>query len=346
MESKHEAQTGLSKVITVRPALLGLVIGSIIATGLTSVLATVAWSEPQTPCPLPGSKETAEDCPWASWSRDLEAGAKFEALSPGFAKILESFRKAPGPLSIWGETLNYDENIKSEIVPAKILEELTRRTGVPIPRTWKPGVTVVHAGVEHTFGYLFANKETPFGFKRARWVTDDIEVGFGLSRGGLGPVPAEGNLLANVSYFLASTLEALDGFRALPKFADSGISKELRSLPYAKLSSKRLEETFKLTSPRGGEGDFVLRTDLVPFPNVVAGKKNTHLLIYSVLNHATKRAQVFTAFPVEEGFAGRVFDPAQMGPSVPIRTRYNAWIPGLTDAAQPILGKRERARGH
>ncbi|MHB0997568.1 MAG: hypothetical protein ACYC2I_14490, partial [Elusimicrobiales bacterium] len=151
-------------------------------------------------CPAPG--ERAEDCPWAGAARAMAAaadkGGSLEAVLssqvPGILRQLEADRSVPGLLRLWGRSINYDELAKGQIVHPAILDLLAGRLGAP-----RPSGRIVHAGFEHTYGYLFSLLPTKFGFKRARWVRPDIEDGLGLPRGAAGPAPARGTLLANVT---------------------------------------------------------------------------------------------------------------------------------------------------
>jgi hypothetical protein len=69
-----------------------------------------------------------------------------------------------------------------------------------------------------------------------------------------------------------------------------------------------------------------LRTDLVAFPS--GGVSNAYWLVYSVKQG--DRAQLISAFPVAEGFYDTVVNPAQLGENQPIKTRYNAYVEGIT----------------
>ena len=87
----------------------------------------------------------------------------------------------------WGPTLirnwNYDLNASGEfakaaIVNPLILQMIERTANFPVildPREPR----IVHAGFEHTYGYIFSTLKTPYGYKRARWVRNEIETGFG-----------------------------------------------------------------------------------------------------------------------------------------------------------------------
>src|SRR5205823_4357190 len=108
---------------------------------------------------------------------------------------------------LWGTSINYDELAKAIIVHPAILRALdksfvshapmevqnidaqapesvatARLLGVA-PTHDPAGHPLAHAGMEHTYGYLFSVLKTSFGYKRARWVSGESERGFGLKTG-------------------------------------------------------------------------------------------------------------------------------------------------------------------
>ena len=278
--------------------------------------------------PAPAAAETAEDNPWAGDARLLiEKSAAKEDLGKVFADkiqgILEQLnrdRSNTGALKLWGESLNYDEMAKATIVDDGILGFLSSRLGVA-----QPNCKVVHAGMEHTYGYLFSVLPTKFGFKRARWVRPDIEEGFGLPKGSVGPLSAEGTLLANVSC-LAGGIALKDdpAASALLNRARPFCSAAMLELTANGLRRTRLTEEVQLPGGRA----VALRTDLVRFQKRSGG--NTHLLVYSVYDSAAKRAFLITAFPVNEAFVENTLSPANLGENKPVQTRYNAYVEGFT----------------
>ena len=284
--------------------------------------------------------ETALDCPWAGIARLLSAKAAAKeplapvvsAYAPGMIRQLASDRSDPVLLRLWGESVNFDELANGVIVDPAILTFLASELGAALPEGRR-----AHAGMEHTYGYLFSLLETKFGFKRARWVNDDIGSGLGLPSGLISPDPAEGTLLSNVTC-LAGGIALKDDAAAsalLAKAACPGILKKYAS---ARIPRFRLAETVKLS----GNRRVSLRTDLVPF-NKVSAAGNSHLLIYSVYDSAQKKASLVTAFPVAEAFVTTVLDPKGLGKGKPVQTRYNAWVDGLS-GGKPVKGTREVLR--
>ncbi len=283
----------------------------------------------------PQASEKAEDCPWAGAARLLEAkaGGKedlapvFASYTPGILKQLDADRANTAALSLWGESINYDEFAKGIIVRDEILGFLSKRLGVARPRG-----RIVHAGMEHTYGYLFSLLPTKFGFKRARWVRPDIEDGLGLPRGSAGPAPSEGTLLSNVTC-LAGAIALADDKKAsaLLKRAKPFCAAALRN--YSPAGRLRLTEEAVLPGGR----KVALHTDFVPFLKKAGG--NTHLLVYSVYDSAAKRAFLVTAFPVDEEFVERTVSPSGLGEGKAVQTRYNAHVEGFTGAGA-FKGKR------
>ena len=286
-------------------------------------------------CPIFTLGETTDDCPWADITRSLitsqKTGAEFAKL-PGIIKQLEKDRNQTFLKTLWGESINYDEGAKAIIVQPQIIDALIERLGVS-PRKDK----IVHAGVEHTYGYLFSNLKTPYGYKRARWVRKDIEAGFKLPRGTLSPYAKEGSFLANITVFVSQI-----AFRTEPDLAkevfekSKDISPAVLKFDFKKLDIKRIEETLEIDSRK-----VVLRSDLVSFPVKGSPADNSHLLIYSVLDSRKKEPQIITAFPVNQSFVDHSLQPEEFKKECPIVTRYNAYVEGVTGVTPPLLGSRE-----
>lgn len=281
-------------------------------------------------CPAAG--ETAEDCPWAGAARDLAAAEAagagleqvFEASLPGLLAQMDKDRATPGLLALWGESINYDELANGEIVRPEILSFIASRLGAAQPRG-----RVVHAGLEHTYGYLFSLLPTKFGFKRARWVKPDIEKGLGLQAGSAGPAPSEGTLLANVTC-LAGGIALKDDPAAWAALRKAGANCAGAVKKYAFSAVKRTRLTEEVALPGGRR--VTLRTDFAPFLAPAGG--NTHLLVYSVRDTAAAHSYLVTAFPVNAGFVQNATAAGGLGKNKPVQTRYNAHVEGLTGAGK------------
>jgi hypothetical protein len=297
---------------------------------LMTLFLTVGIVQASDECPRADLRETAEDCPWAGVSRlvseEQAAGRALEPVLmrelPRLLRDLDIDSRRPGLTGLWGRSINFDEGARGIIVLPELLDFLGQRLGVHARED-----RVVHAGMEHTYGYLFSNLQTSFGYKRARWVRDDIEFGLGLTRGTLGPEPREGTLLGNVTYFIAR----ISGVN-VPE--EGPLPLELTQYDYRGLEIDRLEETL-------GSLPVVIRTDLVKFKNVEPGRANARLLVHSIVDsRAGAGAKLITAFPVDEAFATRTLNPTGLGEGLPITTRYNAFVEGITGANPPLTGSR------
>lgn len=280
--------------------------------------------------------ETAADCPWAGAARALAETAGrggdlepvFGAHAPGLLAQLDADKGEPALLKLWGESINFDELAKGEIVPPAVLGFISARLGAAAPRG-----RIMHAGLEHTYGYLFSLLPTKFGFKRARWVLPAIEEGLGLPAGSAGPAPERGTLLSNVTCLAGGI--ALRGDKAAAPLLAGACAHSPAALRKFRAAAgrPRLSETVSLPGGR----TVSLRTDFVPFLKPSGG--NTHLLIYSVRDSALEHAYLVTAFPVGEGFVKNATDPAGLGENEPVQTRYNAYVEGVTGAAG-LKGRR------
>ena len=298
---------------------------------LAAVLLLVPALAPAFECPQKGSQEKAEDCPWAGAAR-LAAGrsaAETEKIllahAPGLLQQLDADRSNQALLKLWGESINFDELANGEIVSPDILAFIAGRLGAAQPRG-----KLMHAGAEHTYGYLFSLLPTKFGFKRARWVKPDIEDGLGLPRGSAGPLAkGGGTLLSNITCLTGGiALKDDPAAWALLKQACAACAPAIKKFSFAGVKRSRLTEEVKLAGGR----KVVLRTDFVPFSGDFGG--NSHLLIYSVYDSAPKQAYLISAFPVNSGFAQNALALSGLGEGKPVQTRYNAHVEGLTNAGK------------
>lgn len=227
---------------------------------------------------------------------EAQIEAKLKVLFPKMVSSLETDAEASGQKALWGQSLNFDENAKKTIVPPAALDAVLRLAKAPC----RMGI-VVHAGFMHTYGYLLSNLETPFGYKRNRWLQGEIERGLNLPPGQLSPSPAKGTLFGNVTELLASV--AIDR-----KYKATRIVEKLLAGPHT------LE----------------IFTDLVPFLNTpTEPKASNHLLVYSYLDSREKGQKLVTAFPVNQDFVTRSLEPSRFGDKVSITVRYNAYIEGV-----------------
>lgn len=282
-------------------------------------------------CPASALGEAAEDCPWAALTRELkDKPTTLKALLKQHAAALEKSLEADALESslkaVWGEAVNYDEYAKGVIVEPDLLSTLTRLFRVPQPFFAGESRSIVHAGLQHTYAYLFSNLKTPFGFKRARWVRNDIDAGFSFSAPTLSPTPNEGSLFRNVT---ALALRLID--LPIPK-SKRKPAKAVLTLDVKKLKRFVLRETVEtevslqsVKKPTEAKG-FVISTYLIEFPKQDASRKNTHLLIYTLASDDDlKNQKLITAFPVESSFKDQIADSSKLGENQPIQLRYNGF---------------------
>lgn len=299
-------------------------------------------------CPDPSLGETQEDCPWALVARKLisesEAGHPLlpvlqESL-PDLVTQIQNDSKNPYFKQLWGQSINFDEFAKGIIVHPEIIQTLNKLFNI---QTAAAPDRVVHAGLEHVYGYLFSVLKTPYGYKRARWVKPTLEQGFELASKTLGPTPPEGTLFSNLTYFLGKI-----AFRSDPKelrTLNRGIKTAgkvpatLVTFPYKKLKITRLVETVWVPTNSNESRKVFLRTDFVPFEQVPQGQSNSHLLIYSVVDPDQGGARLVTAFPVESSFVQKGLKPEFLGNNQPIKARYNAYVEGLS--GHELTGERQ-----
>ncbi len=271
-----------------------------------------------------GTPEAAADCPWAGMARlmatasgDRQILKVFSERAPQLLANIKTDAASKDIITLWGQSLNFDEGAKDIILRPAIYNALAKIFGAQ-----KQDGKVVHAGVEHTYGYLFSNLDTPFGYKRARWVTPDIEKGFGLKERDISPVPSSGTMLANATYFFGS-IAFRDDAVALKKLGAVAAAGDILSYDYSRLFAGRISETIALPG-RTVE----LRTDIVRFPATQIG--NQALLIYSVKDSSSPHAVLISGFPIAASFAESALNPARGGDGRKIITRYNAFVKGVT----------------
>jgi hypothetical protein len=244
---------------------------------------------------------------------------------PHVARQIVQDRKHRPLLALWGRSVNVDENTGEIIVHPAILEAIGELAGLPMHGRF------VHAGLQHTYGYLFSLIDTPYGRKRDRWLSTSLEEGFGLEPSLLGDRPARGTLLANLTGFLGRIVHrgAVRSVRLLQAHARA-IAPQIMAYDYDSLRVSRIvEET----------GKIALLTDLVPYPQrPQSADAESALLIYSV-KRTTRPLRLITAFPVKSEYVRELQASARDGGEVDIRLRYNAYVPGL-------YGKTVRGRRH
>jgi len=289
-------------------------------------------------CPHLAAKETQADCPWAEISRatqglDPKKDAKkiktiFNQNAPGFLKQFDHDLETESLFTFWGLSRNADEsNLNEFIVPPHLLSYFAHQLKLtPYDPTFKFG----NAGLNHTYGYVLSNLQTPYGYKRARYVKNEIETGFGLPPGMFNPLPQKGSLLSNLTYFTGN----ISIHDAISKANFHGVPEELKKFDYKKVKGYRLIETVVV-----GKIKLEVRTDIIPFFNTPKDPNaDAALLIYSI--DEGQGPKLITAFPVQSSFGAGIFKPDQLGDRQEIKIKYNGWISSMVPTTW--TGKREK----
>ncbi|MGK5086658.1 hypothetical protein WDW86_03805 [Bdellovibrionota bacterium FG-2] len=283
-------------------------------------------------CPDPVAAETLQDCPWAEIARDFSS---FEKAAPGLVNQIKADSTSP-LRNLWGQSINYDELAKGVILSGEILHKLESLFGVPqsLEKAYDLDRSIAHAGLEHTYGYLFSLLKTSFGYKRARWVQGEIEKGFGLPAGLLSPTPSSGTLFSNASVFFGKIAfrNSAKEKTLLNKSAGTA-AQAIREFNPTTLRTTRIEEQVEIETTTVGIRKVLLRTDLTPFT-----KGDGWLLVYSVVDSELGGARLITAFPIKSDFAINLLKPQNFGFHKDLTTRYNGYIRGLSGKNLP--GKR------
>ncbi len=230
------------------------------------------------------------------------AHALLKISAPWLLEQLAKVRHSPELAPAWGRSYNRDENAPSPIVAFPILRLLKRITGLPATDLQ------AHAGLLHTYGYLFSNLETPYGRKRARWLNPDLERALRLPPGTLGPRPPSGTLLGNLTVVLRQLLglSAISPELAVPLRRWKGPPKHPRIIEKV--------------------GDRELWTDFIPLRKART-PATPCLLIYA--SAACGEVTLLTAFPVSAERTLQELAPERFGSNQAIETRFNACIKGL-----------------
>ena len=257
--------------------------------------------------------------------------------APTIARQIVSDAGSP-LLSMWGISSNFDENARATITDAKIVTAIGSLAGVKM-RSGKG----CHAGLLHTYGYLFSRLQTPYGYKRDRWLQPTIENGLQLPPYTVRAEPGEGTLLQNLTYFLERIV-----FRDTPSkrksviAAEGDIADSLRDYRYDRLKIARITERVNVPATDGKSRRVTLLTDLVQF---FARRKSQRtfrsLLVYATGDPEQGGVRLLTCFTVSAKTVSVLSADDNFGRSKPIRLRYNAVVEGFP--AVGLLGSRRIA---
>ena len=240
----------------------------------------------------------------------------FEKEYPSVSSQIRADAKSTW-LAAWGQSLNFDEHEKQRIVDPKLLTTIGRLSKVAIREQDR-----YHAGLTHTYGYLFSLLKTRYGFKRERWTSGVIARGLGLPAHLISPNPQSGTLLLNVTWLLTRIAFSRSQQRSF--FKETLVPSELATLDFKRLKIQRLEEKIPVTRSRKLRNRVTsIFSDLVTFPK--PQKENSVLLIYSY--RFGNEQKLISCFPISATACEEILNQP-FGSSVRIRPRYNAHIPG------------------
>lgn len=233
-----------------------------------------------------------------------------EENHPALYNQIISDSKDPYLPMFWGQSYNFDSGAKKVIVDHKIMKELQAHFNI------KNDNNIVHAGIIHTYGYLFSTIETPYGYKRERWISPTLNYAFDLQSNSLSPEAIEGGMLSNITFFCGSIAFKDRTQLNLMK----NVSNEVFTYDYSKLEVTRIEETLP---------NYTLVTSLVKLPKKKNGEKNDYLLVYSTIARKLNKEFLITAFPVNQDSFNKIVAPETLGANQKITLRYNAYLEGI-----------------
>jgi hypothetical protein len=247
--------------------------------------------------------------------------AMLEDMLPGLAGNLKTANEVS--VKYWTDSTPYDELAKSYILPDQVMDALGIR------RETMGGVVHVPAGVMHTYGYLFSQLKTAYGFKGKRWIESRLDERLGLPAESFSPVAPRGEFTSNVT----SVLFQLIGVKAkLPRAA--------KLKPAAKVAG-RVEQRVTWKTPEGKTEKASVSTYLVALKPLDGFEtSDAYLLIYEAASHGEHR--LVTAFPVDGKFAEMIMKtPASSNPA--FKPRFNLYIdPSWKVVAQESAGFKPR----
>lgn len=231
---------------------------------------------------------------------------------------LELIKNDQQLISMWGLSQNFDSGAKQIILAEKIIGDLQGYFNV------KNDNQIVHAGIMHTYGYLFSTLNTPYGFKRWRWTIPTFTEGMGLKDKSIGPHPKFGTLLSNLTYFAGKiAFKSKARIEELEKLKN--VSNEIKNFPFQNLEVVTLEE--QVTNSK--KFNYLFKTNFVKILNKVTKnhqEENDYLLIYSIVEPESKIEKVITVFPIKKDAYLKSTDELLLGTDRPIFVRYNAFI--------------------
>ncbi|OFZ81948.1 MAG: hypothetical protein A2583_09165 [Bdellovibrionales bacterium RIFOXYD1_FULL_53_11] len=278
-------------------------------------------------------------------------GAVHEPLNPEAgidkSKSIEIFKKIAADSkhndlkALWGNCVNFDEFAKTTIVEPRTIDRILSVFGAP-PRDG----LVVHAAAEHLYGYLFSTIKTPYGFKWERWLTHNIDLRFGLPGGVISPLPAEGSIFTNLTYFLGriALRDFPDKIRILEKTGKHA-ARPLVGYPFKNLKISRITETIEIRQSNGTMRTVTFRKDIVFYPAASETDNYKALLVYSITDSRDGSAKLISAFPISDQYIANLLKQENFGKDLAIHSEYNAHVQNVTGATKTFTGTRTLSHG-
>ena len=251
-------------------------------------------------------------------NKDQNLDTNLSIHHPNLLSQINQDSKDPYLLMFWGKSYNIDASNNKIIVDEGLLKELHQKFNFFTTNTQ------AHAGIIHTYGYLFSLLDTPYGFKRKRWIDQSLNSAFSFEKLSLSPDAIEGGLLSNLTYFIGMiTLKNKTNLQLL-----KNVSQEVQRFNYDGLKKYRLEEKTK---------DVIIKTTFVSFPQNTAQEDKSYLLIYTIFDLTLDKEYLITAFPINQKTFLNAQDKKYLGKNKNISLRYNA---ALDHFVQGTLGTR------
>jgi len=230
-----------------------------------------------------------------------------QIYNPGLWAQIEKDSHDPYLLMFWGRSSNIDASNDKIIVDEKILNQLFKKFN------FYPNGKMAHAGIIHSYGYLFSNLITPYGFKRKRWIDHSLSQAFSFQGECLSPQTNQGSLLSNLTYFAGMiTFKNKTSLQLL-----RNVSPEIMRFDYDQLKVAVLEEK---------TAHFIIKTSFVTYPKKIEQDENKYLLIYTIENLKLGTESLITAFPVNEKTFLNSQKAEFLGKNKEITLRYNAVV--------------------
>ncbi len=257
----------------------------------------------------------------------ISAASLLKLRAPELYEQICRSGKCQSLLNLWGECLNVDDNTSEEIVDPSILKLLGELTGVSMDSP------VVHAGIQHSYGYLFSLIETPYGQKRERWTERSLETALEFSRPTFQPITRHGTLLLNLTYFLGRIM--FRGRRSeIARLRRSRhiVDPHLTDVNYRQLKCYRIIEEIGT-----GKQRIQAISDLLTLANSPDPEALHAFLIYGIRSEWSDDFKLITAFPISAESFHLLLEPP-CGVKVRVQLKYNAYSAGVT--REPTQGKR------